>query len=114
MTVCLSRRRRLLEPPDILIAFLQKSPGGVLVPAPQTLYLHNCGDVDGVGVDSEDSAVRYELVAVIHRTVMPRHFVSHVRTCVHGWLCCDDGAVTGTGDSGNPSTAFGFVYDRTP
>ena len=103
-----SGRRRLGEPPNILVAFLQKGPGGVEVPAPQTLFLHNCG-----GSDVETNSVKYELVAVIHRTVGPDHFTANVRTRSGGWLQCNDGSVVKAKGIGDPLTAHGFIYDKS-
>ena len=104
----LSGRRRLGEPPNTLVAFVQKPPGGFAVPAPQNLFLHNCG-----GSEDETNTVKYDLVAVIHRTVGPDHFTANVRTRSGGWLRCDDSSVVIAEGIGNPLTAYGFIYDKS-
>jgi hypothetical protein len=99
-----SGRRRLGEPPNVLVVFVQKDPGVFEVPAPRALYLHNCGGTN---------PVKYDLAAVIHRTVGPDHFTTNVRTQSGKWLRCDDNSVFNAAGFGDPLTAHGFVYDKS-
>jgi hypothetical protein len=104
---CISGRRRLARPPNILIIFVQRAPGNP-IPAPSHLYLNNYGKHE---IDAE-RPVGYACVAVIHRITAPRHFTVNVRTQAGAFLLCDDGSITVATDFGNHSTAYGFIYDR--
>jgi hypothetical protein len=108
-TFCVSGRRRLARPPNVLIIFVQREPGD-LIPAPSRLFLNNYGkheDTVGLG-----RPIDYACVAVIHRIVAPRHFTANVRTQSGAFLLCDDASITGATNFGDHSTAYGFVYDR--
>jgi len=106
-TCCVSGRRRLAQPPNLLIIFVQREPG-IIIPTPSHLYLNNYGKREGDVV----RPVGYACVAVIHRTVAPRHFTANVRTQSGAFLLCNDATVTVAADFGDNSTAYGFVYDR--